>query len=72
MHSHIRGLKALAEQLEKATTLIASGDTVSPAVLEFFLWKLSLASALLTRRLRAIREQALETQESGPQTSAPL
>ncbi len=67
--SHIRGLKDLAERLEKAIDLIANDERVSSEQLDFVLWKLRVAADLLARRLAAIRAQGLEVRVSGPQTS---
>jgi hypothetical protein len=72
MRTRIRGLKALAERLEKAIGLIASDDTISPEMLDFFLWKLLSAANLLRLRLEEARKQALGVPESGPRTSRSL
>jgi hypothetical protein len=69
MHNHTRGLKDLAERLETAIDRIANDGTISPEQLEFFLWKLSLASNALLRRLAKDRRLALGALESTPRTS---
>jgi hypothetical protein len=69
MHTHIRGLKSLAERLEGAIDLIASDGTISLEQLEFFEWKLLSALDQLRRRLAAERGLDLEVPRSSPRTS---
>jgi hypothetical protein len=68
MHSQIRGLKSLVERLEAAIDRISNDDTISPELLEFVVWKLSVALAGLQRRLARDQRLALAAPESNPQT----
>jgi hypothetical protein len=66
--THTRGLKSLAERLEAVIDRIANDETISPELLEFVVWKLSLALAGLQRRLARDQRLALAARESDPQT----
>jgi hypothetical protein len=63
-----RGLKSLVERLEVVIDRIANDETISLELLEFVVWKLSLALAGLQRRLARDRRLAFGVPESGPQT----
>jgi hypothetical protein len=56
------------ERLEAVIDRIANDETVSPELLEFVVWKLSLALAGLQRRLARDQRLALAARESDPQT----
>jgi hypothetical protein len=66
--THTRGLKSLVERLEAAIDRISNDDTISTELLEFVVWKLSVALAGLQRRLARDRRLALGTPESNPRT----
>jgi hypothetical protein len=68
MHNHTRGLKSLAERLEELTDRIANDDTISLELLDFVLWKLSLATDRLRRRLARDRALLAEIPESDQRT----
>jgi hypothetical protein len=56
------------ERLEAVIDRIANDETVSPELLEFVVWKLSLALDGLKRRLARDQRLALAARESNPQT----
>jgi hypothetical protein len=70
--SHTRGLKTLVERLEAAIDRIANDETVSPELLEFVVWKLSVALDGLKRRLVRDQQLALVARELNPRTRAPF
>jgi hypothetical protein len=56
------------ERLEAVIDRIANDETISPELLEFVVWKLSLALAGLQRRLARDQRLAFAARESDPQT----
>jgi hypothetical protein len=70
--NHTRGLKSLAERLEAAIDRIANDETISPELLEFVVWKLSLALDGLKRRLARDQRLALVARELNPRTRPPF